>query len=217
MSVDVMQFNILSVIPFLARRILMTKKDVGPVEELGGNVERFAGEEVRRGVMEGSERIASMSKEGVAAWVKGAMERLDNLVDEETRVRIMTTCGHTCASMNRRPIEMAMKRRAKYGSDDEFIEAEMRKPMKGTRLSREGDMLYYTYTPKTFRSGLRCYCSLVSGLPSDEEISLTYCLCSRGFVERLWEDVLGRPVKVELLESSVSGSQECKFAICLRT
>ncbi len=71
----------------------MTKRDVGPVEELGGNVERFVGEEMRRRVMEGCEKIASFSKEEVAEWVKGAMERLDFMVDEETRGRIMVACG----------------------------------------------------------------------------------------------------------------------------
>ncbi len=71
----------------------MTKRDVGPVEELGGNVERFVGEEMRRRVMEGCEKIASFSKAEVAEWVKGAMERLDFMVDEETRGRIMVACG----------------------------------------------------------------------------------------------------------------------------
>lgn len=34
-------------------------------------------------------------------------------------------------------------------------------------------------------------------------------------MEKFWEEVLEGPVKVELLESSVAGAQECKFAIYL--
>lgn len=193
----------------------MTKRDVGPVEELGWNVERFAGEEMRRRVMEGCERIASFSKEEVVEWVKGAMERLDFMVDEETRGLIMVACGQKCAKMNSRPIEMAKRRRAKFDSEHEFLEAEIRKPMKGTSLAREGDLLYYTYTPREFRQGLSCYCSLFNRLPSDETMSLTYCSCARGFVEEYWEEVLGRPVRVELMESSISGSNVCKFVVSL--
>lgn len=193
----------------------MTKRDVGPVEELGGNVERFAGEETRRRVLEGCERIASYSKEEVAMWVKGTMERLNFTVDEETRGRIMVTYGQKCAKMNSRPIEMAKRRRAKFDSEDEFLEAEIRKPTKGTSLTREGVVLRYTYKPREYRQGLRCYCSLVNGLPSDEKISITYCNCARGFVEEYWEEVLGRPVRVELTESSISGSNVCKFVVSL--
>jgi len=193
----------------------MAKRDVGPMEELGGNVELFAGEEIKRRVMECSKKIASLSSEEVAEWVKGAMERLDFMVDKEARGRIMVACGQKCAKMNRRPIEMAKRRRAKFDSEDEFLEAEIRKPMKGTSLAREGDVLYYTFTPREFRQGLRCYCSLVNGLSSDEKISLTYCNCARGFVDKYWEEVLGRPVRVELIESSISGSNVCKFVVSL--
>jgi len=191
----------------------MTKRDIGPVEELGGNVERFVGEEARRRVMEGCERIALFSKEEVAEWVKGAMERLDSMVDEETRERIMVACGQKCAKMNSRPIEMAKRRRAKFDNEDEFLEGEIRKPMKGTSLAKEGGMLHYMYTPRKYRQGLRCYCSLVNCLPSDEKISLTYCNCAKGFVEKYWEEVLGRPVRIELVESSISGSNMCKFVV----
>ncbi len=126
---------------------MQTVRDIGPVEELGGNVERFAGEEIKSRVMEGGERIASLSSEEVAKWVKGAMEMLDSLVDEETRVRIKAACGHKCANINSRPIEMAKRRRENFDSEDEFLEAEIGKPMRGTGLAREGETLYYTYTP----------------------------------------------------------------------
>jgi hypothetical protein len=44
-------------------------------------------------------------------------------------------------------------------------------------------------------------------------MSRTYCHCSKAFVRTLWEAVMGRPVSIELLESAVSGSGECRFRI----
>lgn len=193
----------------------MGKEDVGPIEEMGRILERFAGEAVAKEVMEGSKRIPTASDKEVAEWVKGAMERLDTLVDDETRIRVMENCGYACADMNRQPIDEAIERRRNYEGIDEFLEAEQRNPSRGTRLVREGNVLYQYYTPHTFREGLRCYCSLLRGLPADENISLTYCHCSRGFIKKLWEAVLERPVRVELLQSTVSGAPECKFAIYL--
>ena len=189
-------------------------KEIGAIKELGRNLDRFAGETISKKVMEGSEKItASSGKKEVAEWVKGAMDRLDKLVDEKTRIQVMENCGYNCALVNKRMIEKAKARRKKYKTTGEFLEAEQRKPMKGTKLLREGNILYQSYTPQLFTKLMRCYCSLLRGLPADEKISLTYCHCSKGFVKKFWENVLEKPVKVELIQSVVSGAPECKFAI----
>jgi len=58
---------------------------------------------------------------------------------------------------------------------------------------------------------MRCYCGLFRELPTEET-----CNCSKGFVEKYWEAVLQKPVKVDLLQSAISGAKECKFAIHLQ-
>jgi hypothetical protein len=118
-------------------------------------------------------------------------------------------------TLNRRVIERAKARRKKYMSIDEFLEAEQQSPMRGTKLLREGNVLYQSYTPSSYAKSLRCYCGLLRGLPADETISRTYCHCSKGFVNKFWEGVLEKPVKVDLIQSAVSGASECKFAIHL--
>jgi hypothetical protein len=186
------------------------------IREIGENVEHLAGEEVRKKVMEGSEQIStSRNPEEIARWVRGAIEKLDTLVDEATRNQVMLNCGYNCALANRSPMERAKARRRKFETLDEFLEVEQRHPPAGTRLAREGDVLYQFYTPRSFTRPMRCYCSLLRGLPDGETASLTYCQCARGFVERYWEGILERPVEVELLGSCVSGAQECKFAVHL--
>ncbi len=179
-------------------------------------VEQLAGKTTATKVMEGSEQITEKTdKKKTAEWVKNAMEKLDALVDEKTRVQIMQNCGYNCAKKNSKVIERAVARRKKYASINEFLEAEQQKSAKGTRLAREGTILYQFYTPQAFTRPMRCYCGLLRGLPNDESVSKTYCNCSRGFVEKYWENVLGKPVKVDLLQAVVSGDKECKFAIHL--
>jgi hypothetical protein len=179
-------------------------------------VDRFACEAVKRKVMEGSEKLtAKSSKAEVASWVKGVMERLDAHVDKQTRFQIMENCGYACSGVNRRVIEKAKARRKKFKSDDEFLEAEQRKPMKGTKLERKGNVLHQFYAPRSYAKSLRCYCGLLRGLPANEQISRTYCHCSKGFVRKFWEGVLERPVKVDLIQSAVSGAEECEFVVHL--
>jgi hypothetical protein len=194
----------------------MSRNVIHQVNEISEKIELHAGNKIREMVMEGSEQITASSKpEKVAKWVQGMVERLDNLVDEATRTQIMMNCGYNCAQVNNSPIERAQARRKKYKSVDEFLEAEQRNPPTGTRLIRDGDVLYQFYTPQKFTHPMRCYCSLGRGLPDGETTSITYCLCSKGFVQKYWESVLERPVDIELLESCLAGAKECKFVIVL--
>ena len=194
----------------------MTDKERhGAIKAMEEIIDHFAGEVIRKKVMVGSEKMTEQmdGSEDMAKWAKGAIDRLDALVDEKTRIPIMENCGYGCAEVNSGAIDEAIARRGKYKDVDEFLEAEQRNPTQGTRLVREGNMLYQVYSPQEL--GVRCFCSLVRSLPADENMSLTYCHCSKGFVKKLWEAVLERPVDVELVQSVVSGAQECKFAIHL--
>ena len=173
-------------------------------------ITEFAGEEVMKKVMDGSEDIFEKTDaKKKASWMKGAMERLDRLVDEATKFKIMENCGFNCAKMNKSAIEEAVARRRKFRTADEFMEAEEKNPAKGTKLVRDGNVLYQYYTPQSY--GVRCYCEMVAA--AEGEVSQTYCHCSKGFVKKLWEAVLEKPVDVELVQSVISGAKECKFAI----
>jgi len=46
-------------------------------------------------------------------------------------------------------------------------------------------------------------------------ISTTYCYCGAGFYKGIWEEILQRPVEVEVLESVLSGGEVCKIVIHL--
>ncbi len=194
----------------------MGEKELGMIESLGIQVERFAGKAIRAKVMEASERITAKSDPAeIATWVKRAMERLDRLAPKEKKIQIRENCGYACIEKNKSIIARAKAKRKKYKNIEDFLANEEGKPLTGTRLKKEGNKLTWHFTPQSFSPPMRCFCSLMSGLPKDETVSATYCLCSQGFVRRYWESVLEKPVKVELLESCLSGARECQFAIYL--
>ena len=72
----------------------MAEDHVHPIADLGENIGRLAGEGARAAVMAGSKGIAAASEEEVATWLKGAVDRLDALVDEETMARTMDAVSH---------------------------------------------------------------------------------------------------------------------------
>jgi predicted hydrocarbon binding protein len=193
------------------------KRESGMIEEIAGTIERFAGKEVKERFLEGFDVISKTSdKRNIAEWMKNAVDRLDKMVEEETRVKIMENCGYNCAAVNSKVLERAKKRRERYDGLKEFLEAEQKKPPTGTRIDWRGDVLHHYYTPRAFTRPMRCYCGLMRALPEDETVSPTYCHCSKGFVQKYWEAILGRPVRVELKQSAIAGADECKFTVHLK-
>jgi predicted hydrocarbon binding protein len=194
----------------------MTETDLRIVDGFDGVLRCYAGKKVRDEVMEGSDLLTSSTEShDFAEWVKGAMIRLDEVVDQGTRERIMRDCGRQCSLEYKEIIQSVKERRKKYERLDDFLDSEIETHFPGMRLEREGDVLYQIYDPASFDKPLRCYCNILRSLSSNEMVSLTYCHCSEGFIKSYWEQVLDRDVRVEILESVISGGKECKFAIHL--
>jgi hypothetical protein len=194
----------------------MTQTDNRIINGLGKSVKHFVKETVWLEVMEGSDGLTSFSEgESYAEWVKEAMDRLDNLVDIPTRMQIMQNCGQNCLKEYQELMEFAKERRKNSKSVNDFLDNEQRQHYPGMKLKRVGNTLYQVYDPVSFSEPMRCYCHLMRNLPSDETISLTYCHCSEGFIKSYWEEVLEMPLRVEILESTISGGEKCRFAIHL--
>lgn len=188
--------------------------NIGALREFQETLGRYVDEETKNKILEGIEALSESSKlTEVAEWIKQTMTKMDELLDDETKEKVMVSCGYNCARINSGPIDSAVKRRKKHSSLEDFLQSEIKKSPRGMKLEKHGNTLYFYYTPLAYGEGMRCYCSLVKELPLDETISETYCKCSKGFVERYWEAVLEKPVKVQVIETAISGSTLCKFAV----
>lgn len=117
--------------------------------------------------------------------------------------------------MHKRTVDNARNKRQKYASLDEFLAAEEKKPGKTSRIEQKGSIVYHYFTPSSYGQEVRCFCGLLKGLPDDQTVSRTYCQCSKGFVEEIWEAYFGKKPKVEIVGTAVSGAKECKFAVHL--
>jgi hypothetical protein len=195
----------------------MSLKTAGQIRELGGHIEEIAGKTVSCKVMEGSEKAAkSTDRVKTALWIKDAIDRLDAAAVPEKCKEIMAACGLNCISHAKGLANGIRHRRQKYATEEEFLKAEIKKPVHGIRLELRGKTLIQYYTPHTYSTPRRCFCGLVAALPEGITMSPTYCQCSRSFVEKYWEGALGRPVSVEVRETAITGADECKFIIHLK-
>ncbi len=64
------------------------------------------------------------------------------------------------------------------------------------------------------RRRLYCHCPRIRAVLNQAgAISPLYCYCGAGFYRGIWEEILQRPVEVEVLESVLAGGAVCRIAV----
>lgn len=216
--------------------------------KLSGRLDAIAGEEIRKQVLKGSEELSSkVSRQEVIEWTRGAMERLESLLDEQKRKDLMTACA---CQYPKSDLQEARKRYEETGDIDlvhqmlqEQFESLLRNVLQldeelvadivgrgwGSAGVKKGNTIIATKIPKSGylieymretdpeqKRQLYCHCPRVrDALRTAQAISPTYCYCGAGFYKGIWEEILQKPVEVEVLETVLQGDEACKIAIRL--
>ena len=86
-----------------------------------------------------------------------------------------------------------------------------------TKIPKSGDLRdYFKETDPLMKRRLYCHCPRVrDGIELDPVLPEDYCYCGTGFYKGIWEEILGEPVEVEVLESVLQGGDVCRIAIHL--
>jgi hypothetical protein len=75
---------------------------------------------------------------------------------------------------------------------------------------------YFNENDPEVKRRLYCHCPRVrEGVGKEPQLQEEYCYCGAGFYKSIWEEILGEPVQVEMLESVMRGDEVCKVAIYL--
>ncbi len=135
-----------------------------------------------------------------AKWVTNLLDALDGMLDEETRAKVLESCGRKCIGETFLVKAQAIAKKSK--STDEFLE-KLNKIWKQLRVDKDGVFVVYE----------QCYCPMVRSHKG--KLSPSFCNCSVGWIKELFERSLNNPVKVEKLGTIKQGSRECKFRITL--
>jgi hypothetical protein len=150
--------------------------------------------------MEGSESLTSASgPRRKATWVKNAMERMDSLLDERTKIEVMERCSCDFEVRKRE----ARRIYEESTNIDDFIEKLGNRCNKPERV---GNILYSIETEG-------CDCGWVRATKTT--ISSTFCHCAKGYIAKYFKAVLQKPVKVDLVQAVACGDEVCRFAIHL--
>jgi hypothetical protein len=193
---------------------------------LAVGAERVLGPEARRRLMQGVESITPESSFGeYSAWIRGAMDRLDALTDDDgKKCLVVSHCAHVF------PQERIDHLRAIYekGVFDDILREMYTDDFWYEKPVRRGNVIYVRKNPfdpegyagaATPAERRRAYCHCPFVHPYLDEIpsrlSPTFCYCGAGWYRRLWEGILGRPVGIGHVETLLRGNDQCTLAITL--
>jgi hypothetical protein len=190
-------------------------------QKISESIKHHVGKDVCDEIMNGSEILEELDETSKAKWVKEAMDKFDGLIrDQDTKIKIMTDCSCECYEEHLDYLKDVYK---KSGDIDELLDAMYGKVFL-LKPVREGNIVYITKAPRfpeehgaastpEEKRYYFCHCDNVRA--STEWISPTYCYCGAGWCKKIWEGILGKPVRVDIMKSVLQGDEVCQFAVYL--
>lgn len=84
-----------------------------------------------------------------------------------------------------------------------------------TKIPKSGYLVeYLEETDPEKKRQIYCHCPRVrKALALSQTLPSSYCYCGAGFYKGIWEEIVHKPVGVEVLESVLSGGEVCRVAI----
>jgi len=151
---------------------------------------------------EDEKSILQIQKHFIENWLTDLLNTIDDVVDEETKIKLFEGCGKGCFNRHQFKKDIAIT-----GKDDldKLIEAYK----KNFEIWREEDLVHIRYGE--ISSG--CYCPVARD-PNIKTYRLQ-CECTRTTHQTIFETALGRPHKVDIVETVRRGGKTCHFIVHL--
>jgi effector-binding domain-containing protein len=156
-------------------------------------------------------------------WIQGAIARLDTMVDDnEKKCQIVSNCAHVFPQERIEHLRLIYEQ----GTIDDVLREMYTDDFWYEKPVRRGNVLYMRknpFDPDSYLSAVTplerrkayCHCPFVrpylDEIPS--KLSPTFCFCGAGWYRRLWEGILGLPVRIEHVETLLKGNDQCTLTI----
>jgi hypothetical protein len=217
-------------------------------ETLSRELDQAAGAESRDRIMGDQTSLTEdAGPEAIYSWTLGMLERMDDLLAEPDRKRVLNACGCWMGPDGLRELKELYEETGDVdrvleqagGGLDRFLsdygvsqavidEVNARgwgwpgqrqgNTIRVTKIPFEGtiEAFFAEEDPAKRRALNYCHCPRVRDvLKTGKTLPTTYCHCSAGFYKKNFEEIFGRPVDVEILQTVLSGDEVCAFAIHL--
>jgi hypothetical protein len=215
------------------------------IEKLEKSLEENCGEVVKNLVMEGAPADPDADQERFTDFTLKVIHKMDTILPQDIKKQILSDCAcryptEKLAHIKEDYINYRNSARAHQLLEEVFKEDlesmdipqiykdEIIKNGWGLAGKKVHDIItvtkipdevekYFTATDINEKRVAYCHCPRIKKLISDNEqgVSPTYCNCRAGFYKGIWEDITGKDIKVEVLDTILNGSLTCSFSISL--
>lgn len=139
-------------------------------------------------------------KEFMQNWLADLMNTMDRVLDRETIAKLMAGCGRGCYDRHTFKQEIAAR-----GKGD--LEKLVAAYSQNFEIWKDGEAVHIRYG----KTSPGCYCPAASyRAPRPDD---PHCDCTRATHQAIFETALGRPFRVEVLESIRRGGVTCHFLV----
>ena len=141
-----------------------------------------------------------MERDFVLNWVSDLMDTMDKVLDEETYIKLIEGCGRGCYSRHQFKKDISI---AAQGDLEKLLTAYK----KNFEVWKEDDTVHIRYGEKS----PGCYCPILKNHAYNTKG--LHCNCTKATHQAIFENALGRPFKVDILESIRRGGKTCHFLV----
>ncbi len=141
-----------------------------------------------------------MERDFILNWVNDLMDTMDKVLDEETYIKLIEGCGRGCYNRHQFKKDISI---AAQGDLDKLLIAYK----KNFEVWKENDTVHIRYGEKS----PGCYCPVLKNQAYNTKG--LHCNCTKATHQAIFENALGRPFKVDILESIRRGGQTCHFLV----
>jgi len=143
-----------------------------------------------------------MERDFILNWVNDLMDTMDKVLDEDTFIKLIEGCGKGCYNRHQFKKDISA---AAQGDLDKLLMAYK----KNYEVWKDGDTVHIRYGEKS----PGCYCPVLKNQAYNTKG--LHCNCTKATHQAIFENALGRPFKVDILESIRRGGQTCHFLVHL--
>ncbi|MCU0293893.1 MAG: hypothetical protein MUF10_18230 [Thermoanaerobaculaceae bacterium] len=143
---------------------------------------------------------AASERDFINTWLADLIEATEQQLSHEARVKLIEHCGRKCFLRHSFKRDLATQG---AGSVDKLLAAYQ----VSFEAWREGDILHIRYG----KVSKGCYCPAARHRPPQP--GDLHCECTRSTHQAVCETALGRPLRVDILETVRRGGQTCHFAV----
>ena len=217
------------------------KKHKNWINKLEAALDKYEEHGIKNFVLEGKPSPDLSDKNKFIEFEHESIVKLDTLLSESQRIKIFADCSCTYPKVKLQAIKEKFAETKDLKLAHKMLQEQFEKdiedvPFKDQMIAMnwglagvlENDKIIITKIPKypeeyfstddkDEKRYMYCHCGRVRKQMREHKqvYSEAYCYCGAGYYKAIWEEITGKEIKIDVVETVLKNSEVCKFVLIL--